>query len=274
VLGGSGLGSSSGSVAWAGSGPWLATGFLKAIADGSRSGAEVIPAADGLGAAVAVARLGAGGCGEISTLGVFNEVLMLILPACWGETQVLDGERLSGANECQDGGPVSGLEAAPLGRAQAFLGELKIAQGLQARASPVEAGLQTRPKRTERRSAAARGTHDAEGRGEELPALGRALGQAIGAEQRLSLLALELVVLYRLDHGLLVLGAEHAQRVRQRRAERPRVNLALQRLTELLGQGEPLVDPAHRAATGLGDGLRPQLLLVPQGMDHAGFVQR
>lgn len=187
---------------------------------------------------------------------------------------MLGGERLGGVKERQKSGAVRGLQAAPLGRAQAFLGELEIAKGLDALTSPVEAGLQAGTERTERRGAASLGTHYAERGFEELTSLGRALGQAIGAEQRLGLLSLELVTLHRLGHGLLVLGAEHTERVGQRRAESPLVDLALQRLTELLGHGEPHVDPAHLAATGLGDGLRPQLLLVPQGMDHAGLVHR
>lgn len=67
---------------------------------------------------------------------------------------------------------------------------------------------------------------------------------------------------HRRDHGLLVLRAEAAQRMGQCHAEPSFVDLALQRLAQLLGQGEPHQDPAGLAAAGLGDGLGPQLLLV------------
>jgi hypothetical protein len=70
------------------------------------------------------------------------------------------------------------------------------------------------------------------------------------------------VTLYSVGHGLLVLGAEGAQRVGQRQAEGSLIDLALQWLTQLLGQGKPQVDPAGLSATGLGNGLGAQLLLV------------
>lgn len=82
------------------------------------------------------------------------------------------------------------------------------------------------------------------------------------------------MALHRLGHGLLLLGAERAQVVGQRYAEGPLIELALQRLTELLGQREPRVDPAGLVPAGTGDGLGAQLLLVPQRPDHPCLVHR
>ncbi len=67
---------------------------------------------------------------------------------------------------------------------------------------------------------------------------------------------------HRRGHSLLLLGTEAAQRVGQRHAEPSLVDLALQRLAQLLGQGEPHQDPARLAAADFGDGLGSQLLLV------------
>lgn len=80
--------------------------------------------------------------------------------------------------------------------------------------------------------------------------------------------------LHCIGYRFLVLGTKHTERVGQCRAEGPLVDLALQRFTELLGQGEPHVDPAHLVTTDLGDSLWPQLFLVPQGVDHPGLVHR
>jgi len=172
------------------------------------------------------------------------------------------------------GAPLVGLEPAAFGRAQALLGELKLGEVLQHLAGPGEPGLEARGERTHGRGAARLRPDDAERVRQKLAPLGRAFGQAIGLEQRLGLLELELVALHRLGHGLLLLGAERAQRVGQRYAEAPLIDLALQRLTELLRQREPRVDPAGLAPAGTGDGLGSQLLLVPQRPDHPCLVHR
>jgi hypothetical protein len=197
---------------------------------------------------------------------------MCFLRSCWGKAQALGGDHLGGVYQHQLGAPLIGLETTPLGRAQALLGELEVGQVLQCLARPGEPGLDPCGKCTDRRGAASLGTHRAKGGIEEITPVGRALGQPVGAEQRLGLVALELVALHRLGHGLLLLGAERAERVGQGHPEPALVDLSLQRLAELLGQGETLVDPARIAATDLGDGLWPLLLLVAQSEDHAGLV--
>ncbi|MFH2006591.1 MAG: hypothetical protein ABI333_08405 [bacterium] len=85
-------------------------------------------------------------------------------------------------------------------------------------------------------------------------------------------MSLEPVSFHRGGHGLLVVWAERAERVGQRHAERALVDLALQRSAEPLGQGESHEDPSALPVAGLGDGGRAELLLVPKGEDHAGFV--
>jgi hypothetical protein len=203
---------------------------------------------------------------------VFSDVDISFLHSCWGEAQALGGDHLGGADQNQQSASLIGLETPPLGRAQALLGELEIDQVLQRLARPGESGLETRGERAEWGDAAPIGAHGAKGGLEERTPVGRAFGQPIGAAERLGLVALEPVALHRLGHGLLLLGVERAERVGQRHAEPAIVDLSLQRLAELLGQGEALVDPARLAAAGLGDGLRPELLLVPQGEDHTGLV--
>jgi hypothetical protein len=167
------------------------------------------------------------------------KVVILILHGLWCETQALGGDRPGGMHQHQQGATLVGLEPAPLGRAQALLGKLKVGQVLQRLARLGKAGLQARGERAHGRGAARLGPDDAERVRQELAPLGRALGQPIGPEQRLGLLGLELVALHRTGHGLLLLGAERAKRVGQRHAEGPLIDLALQWLTELLGQGEP-----------------------------------
>ncbi|MFC1482463.1 hypothetical protein ACFL51_01515 [Myxococcota bacterium] len=215
----------------------------------------------------------AGACGATAGLNVWSDVVISILLG-WYEAQLLDGERPGGVNEREQGALVAGLEAALLGRAQALLRELEVGQVMQRFARPVEASLQPRGERAEGRGAARLGLDDPEGGLEQPASLGWALGQVVGAEQSLGLLAREPVALYRAGHGLLVLGAERAQRMSQRHAESALVDLALQRLAQLLGQREPLLDPARLSPAGMGDGLGPQLLLVPQRPDHPGFVHR
>lgn len=187
---------------------------------------------------------------------------------------MLGSERLSGFEQQQQGGAVTGLETAPLGRGEALLGELEVGQDLESLACAVEAGFEARGERAEGRSAARGRPHDAEWRRKELASLDRALGQTIGADQRQRLLTFEPVAARGSDHILLFLCAERAERVGLRHAELARVELLLQRLAELLGQGEPHVDPVGFATANLGDRLGPQLLLVTQLMNHSSLVHR
>lgn len=197
---------------------------------------------------------------------------MCFLRSCWGEAQALGSNHLGGLYQHQVGAPLIGLETPPLGRAQALLGELEVGQVLQRFARPGEPGLDPRGERADRRDAAPLGAHSAKGGIEEITPVGRALGQPVGAEQRLGLVALETVALHRSGHCLLLLGIERTERVGQRHPEPAFVDLSLQRIAELLGQSEALVDPARLAAANLGDGLRSLLLLVSQGEDHTGLV--
>jgi len=247
--------------------------------------APVPGAGSGPGACTSSAAAGVGGdgssfgvdvdaCGRGAGSRVLFGVVILILHGLWREAQSLGSDLLGGLNQQQMGAPLVGLEAAALGRAQALLGELEIGESLQHLARPGEPGLKARGERTHGRNAARLGPDDTKRVRQELAALGWALGQAVGLEKRLGLLGLELVAFHRLGHGLLLLGAERAKRVGQRYAEGPLIDLALQRLTELLGKREPRMDPAGLPPAGTGDGLGTQLLLVPQRPDHPRLVHR
>lgn len=167
---------------------------------------------------------------------VFSDVDMCFLRSCRGEAQALGGDHLGGVYQHQMGAPLIGLETPPLGRAQAFLGELEVGQVLQRLARPGEPGLNPCGERTDRRGATSLGAHGAKGGIEEITPVGRALGQPVGAEQRLGLVALEPVALHHLGHCLLLLGIERTERVGQRHAEPALVDLSLQRIAELFGQ--------------------------------------
>jgi hypothetical protein len=198
----------------------------------------------------------------------------MVLHGLWCDAQLLGGERAGSVEKCQQGGSMTRFEATPLGRAQALLGELEVGEVTEGLARPGEAGLEARSERTDGRGAAIRRPHDSQGSLEDLAALGRALGQAVGAHQRLGLPRPEPVTLHHAGHGLLLLGTERAQRVGQRHAKGALVDLSLQRLTKLLGQGEPHQDPTGPSATGPGDGLGAQLLFMPKRPDHPGLVHR
>jgi len=103
-------------------------------------------------------------------------------------------------------------------------------------------------------------------------ALGRALGHAIGTQQRERLLTLEPVLLDGAGHRLLLLGREYAQGVGQGHPDSALIETLFQRLTELLGQREALENPAPLSAADLGDGGRPQLFVVSQVPDDPGLV--
>ena len=126
---------------------------------------------------------------------------------------MLDGERPGGVDECQQGALEVGLDAATLGRAQALLWDLEVRQVQHRRTSPLQPGLQACGERTEGRGTARLGPHHPEGGIQQMAPLGRAVGQPIGAQQRLGLLAREPVAIHRTGHGLLLLSAEPTQRV-------------------------------------------------------------
>lgn len=73
---------------------------------------------------------------------------------------------------------------------------------------------------------------------------------------------------------LLLLVRQRTQGVGQGHPEPAFVDLLLERLAELLGQGQPLHDPAPLPAADLGDGGRSQVLGSPQVPDHPSLVHR
>lgn len=176
--------------------------------------------------------------------------------------------------ELEQHGPMSGLEPTALGRGQAVLGQPEVGEDRERLAHLVEPGLEPGGQRAQGRGAAPRGPHDGHGRRQQRAALGRALGHAVGAEQRQRLGAGEPVLVDGLDERDLIVGGPRTQRVGQGHAEVPGVEPCLQRRRELLGQREPLHDPAALAPAGLGDGDGPEVLLVPQRPHHARLVHR
>jgi hypothetical protein len=176
--------------------------------------------------------------------------------------------------ELEQHGPVPGLEPAALGWAQAVVGELEVGEGIEGSTHLVEPSLEPGGQRAQGRGAAPRGPHDGHGRRQQRAPLGRALGHAVGAEQRQGLGSGEPVLVDGLDERGLLLDRPRTQRVGQGHAEAPGVEPRLQRRRELLGQREPLHDPATFAPAGLGDGGGPEVLLVPQRPHHARLVHR
>lgn len=169
---------------------------------------------------------------------------------------------------------MTGLEAPALGRGEALLGELEVGEDPERLAGPGELRLEPRGQGAEWRSAATGRPHEAKRRLEKLASLRRARGQAIGADEDLRLVTGESVALHRGGHSLLVLWTERAERMGQRHAERPLVELSLQRLAEPLCQGEPREDPAALPAAGLRDGGRAEPVLVTKGEDYPRLVHR
>ncbi len=76
------------------------------------------------------------------------------------------------------------------------------------------------------------------------------------------------------DDRLLLLVGERAQGVGQGHPEPALVELPLERLAELLGQGQPLHDPAPLATADVGDRGRTKFLGSAEVPDHPGLIHR
>ena len=201
--------------------------------------------------------------GTTGAVGFLSDLLTVLLLGLCGAAQVLDGERPGRMHEGEQGALVGGLETTPLSRAQSLLGDLEVGQLQHRGTCAVQASLQAGGKGTHRRGTALLWGDAAQGVLEQATPLCRALGELVSTEQRLGLSALEPVLLHRAGHGLLLLGLQPAQRVGQAHPDSPLVHLARKRLTQPLGQREPLMHPGGLAPAAMRDALRAQLLLVP-----------
>ena len=171
-------------------------------------------------------------------------------------------------------GAAPGLEATPLGRCQALVGQAEVGERLERRLGSIEPLLDARAERSERRGAALLGSHRGERLGQQPAPLGVALSHAIRREQGQRLLERQPVPLARGGQRLLLLGLESAERVGQGHADLPGVDSLRHLGREPLGQGQAVEHPPAFPAADLGDGRGPESVLVAQGEHHAGLVHR
>ncbi len=78
--------------------------------------------------------------------------------------------------------------------------------------------------------------------------------------------------MYRRSDCLLLLGVEGAQGMGQRHTQGPFIDFTLQRLAQLLSQGQTQIHPSGFAAAGLGNGFGAKLLLAPERPNHPSFI--
>jgi hypothetical protein len=131
----------------------------------------------------------------------------------------LDGEHPGGFRELVFGEAPLGLESATLGWCEAVLWQLEAGDLCEHLASSLETLLERHGGGAERRRAAAALAHHIERGCQQLLALGVALAAARGRDQGQALVDLEAMLHDAAGDQLLVLVAEHAERIGQRRAE-------------------------------------------------------
>lgn len=183
-------------------------------------------------------------------------------------------ERLGGGEQLMEYIAVLGFETAPLGRAQALVGQTEVGQCLKCLSEQVEPLFEASSQGAQRRNAATVRPYHLNRLGQQSAALRIGFRNAIGADQGQRLPSLEPVSFDGLADLLLVLGLQTAERLGQGHSHLSGVEAPGHRRRQSFSHRQPIEDPTAFFATAPGDGLRAQALLVTQGMDHAGLVHR
>jgi hypothetical protein len=195
---------------------------------------------------------------------------IVFLLSLFGGWRGRGGSRGGGGQQIEHGA-VLGLEAAALGRGEAFAGDGEggqVEQGLVRSSEPL---FEPCAQRGESWRFAGIGAHRAQRLCQQGGALGLR-GHAEGGEQGEGLLGGQAAPLRRTQDGLLLRSSQRAQRVGEGGAELVVIDLVAQGGRELAGEDETARHPAWPAAGGLPH-LRLGLPVLPdEGVHHARLV--
>jgi hypothetical protein len=168
--------------------------------------------------------------------------------------------------------PVLRLESALLGIGQALGGKLEGSEIEEDVAGAREALLETGGKRPDQRGALRVGTHDRERfRQQACPLTVRGCNPKRRNQGERFVLT-QRVALHGADEVLLAFFAHGAQRIGERRADRPLVDFAFDVRSKFRGEGQPAHDPRLAPAQELCNACQAEPILVEQGPDDTRLI--
>lgn len=192
--------------------------------------------------------------------------------AQWRCRRVCATQDPGGVVEQREHASVLGLEAAPLGVAQALLGEAEGREVGEHRPRSRETLGEPRPERAERACRLALGTHGGDRLAQDPVALGVALGRAERGDEDLGLATTEVMASGRVERGALEPLGERAQREPQPHADLACVERALPAWREVAGEREAARGPRALLPGAPGDVQEREAVLVDERGDDARLV--
>jgi hypothetical protein len=187
---------------------------------------------------------------------------------------MLQGERLGGSKESVQQAAMLCGQPTVLGGCQAVIRQDEVDDILDAVAQALDLLFQMNAQRTERRDGAGLWPHCGQRVEQDVPPVLLAVRHLHGIDQGHRLLSLQAVLFNGGTHILLLVLGKSAEAVGQRHADAAGIQLSSHRRAQVLGQRQPLPDPAGLFAAGRRDGGRPHLLLAAKVPHHPGLIHR